>query len=466
MATEQLDSNFIYLALKVGNQAVGSGKLEQSGFKDGMILDIIDPTQWVEDVILSTNMQIINGWIKLPRSWKQTLLNAAMPETTSGKERASVGYIALDELEAATGIVGLESDLRGTGAVSIIDGSALSTSLIKNSQSKEWQDIEDKNAITSGSFTVGSGGQDYATWKLALGDISNMDGDLTITQETAVAEATGANVFSFDLNNNTFKMTSDTSHNGDPTAGHLITHNWSGAQNWINFENSATGGGVIEIEKLTMIHGSVAQSASSRTFQIFSIASCTIRIHDVLANGNSGNSANFIVVADVDPTVELWNIEVWDYGTRAFWLGLIAINSSSITENCTAKNCVIGLDAEGEDSIIRNVACIENSTADFTDVASATIDYCASDDASAPGGNSVTDITPSDEFESLTDTDTNYLKVSEGNLSTAGQTTTISANTVGIRGNAGGRAGSSPSIGADEFAVVGVIRNKVMFKFS
>jgi len=442
-------SQHFYGAYKIGDQP------RVGGTKDGMPICAIDTTDWGNKTIteiLSPRTRKIFLWIKYTISKLEAFKASLLPSGTLGDStfRARSKKIIVSEIEKVSKISGLEADLRNgdinKNPISIVDGTSFDDSLFKVSTVKTANFI-DRLAISSGTYLIGSG-EAYATVALALSDLEDLDGNLTLKVSDDVTE-TGGNVITEDLNGNTLRITSDDPHNGDPTAGHLISNLWTGGQNWIEVSLTATGGGTLEIDNLHLKQTGT-QSTSFRTIQIFGLPAFDLEVHDILADGNGGEGANFIIIADVDITVKMWNVVVWDYSRIAYWLGF-ATNSSNISENLIAYNCQTGLDGGNKAQTVQNVVCVGNTT-DFVNLTNLTIDYCASEDGTEAGANSVT-ITAASEFTSLSDVSASFFEVVVGSLEVAGVSPSIVANTIGIRGDERPGTDGFISMGADEFTI-------------
>jgi len=450
----QLDPNFIYATLKVGNKEISPTKPKHIGMKDGMFIDFVDPTEWSQPVFHSDNMKRVNAIIKYPRSYKSRLINALRYIKTAGKEREREAYISLSELETATGILNLESDLRGPGIVPLIDGKNLSTTLFKESSKKEWRKISDLNSVSSGNFGVGSG-DDYTTWSAAAADIANLTGNLTFSQSSNTTDTGSASVEE-NLNSNILKFTNDTKPLGNPTTGFIAS--WS-SNSLDSILPTTEGPGTFEIDGL---YFKQITNANANTFIIPHTATVTFTclIHDCLFDGN-GLKNRAIRTLDSDILIHVYNALIWDQTEVAVRLESGSLNASSLFENMTVLNpTAASFFIPSGAATFRNIYAESGSSAAFLSHGSATGRNCASNDSSAGDGNWGTgsDNLTSEEtsnFESVDDTSSDFAKVGAGNLAAGGSAVAISGHTVGIRGNAGGRAGSTPSIGADELAVSG-----------
>jgi hypothetical protein len=316
-------------------------------------------------------------------------------------------------------------------------------------------------AVAQGSFTVGTGA-DYASWDLAIADIdATLTGDLTFTQIAAVpADGGTAAAKAVALAGFTLKLTSDTPHLGRPAAGHLTSLTGAADSNHI-IPLQVTGTGKLEIEQLNLRRTGTPTASNSIDVET---QGPDVDIHDCIAisSATAGTTIGVKTVGGVGAGSGT-DINVWNCAISGFTTGgsLAAGNSSVLTvENCTVWDCATNIDAASSDgTFINNVAFDQTATADFANTGSATGTNNASEDATAGDGNwntgtgNITTIVPGTEFVSVLTSSADMVKVaSGGSLDDGGTTTTITANTTGIRGNA--RPGDANySIGADELVI-------------
>lgn len=450
----QLDPNFIEITVKVGNKNIAPSKAKHLGMKDGMIVDYNDPLEWKDKVVHSDNMERVYAIIKVPRSWKASIIDALKPIETVGSERERTGYIDLAALETLTGISSLESNLRGPGIVPVIDGSLFSTNLIKSSSAKVWGDIKDLNLVTAGNFSVKSGG-DYTNWVSAVADLGNLTSDLTFTHGGTTTD-TAIGIITESLNGNRLRMTSDSPHKGDPNTGHIANINHAG----VGFGFEQEGPGTAELDRVYFKR--ITTSSLASIIKLLSTGTeYTLLAHDLLFDLNAGIGRFAFHTADPTPLCHFYNWLIWDADRQSMIFDLNDGNASSIYENLTILNS--GREAVQHNSnggTFRNIYAQSNGGySAFGNNGGATGRNCASDDTSADNANwntgsgNIVSIATS-QFESASDASSEFAKVIEGTLSTAGITTAIAGNIKGIRNNSGGRVGATPSIGADEFPAI------------
>lgn len=300
----------------------------------------------------------------------------------------------------------------------------------------------DEAGIDRGSYTVGTGGE-FADWIEAADEITGpLAGDLTFTQISAVSISAAAS-FIVDVDSFVLKLTSDSGHAGNPNAGHLTT-----TDTGFVFNVTTGSTGFFEITNLFVRNTTLGSFIG---FDTGGSSTAPVKLNNVLIDG-AGTGDGVLVYAGALDGAEIWNVVIWDC-TNGMVVDVPA--SFSVTpklENITIWNCVgNGFETTGSstDFIVQNVASFDNGTDFVLASATASMDYNASSDTTAPGGNSLISQTSSACFISTTDTNVLFL-AGMGPLSTGGTaTTSITANTFGIRLNS--RPGADDvSIGADE----------------
>lgn len=437
MALIKLDPNFLYANVKVGSKKDVSGK---AVMKDGMVIDWIDPRDWAGDVVYSNNMQKTFALIKLKRDWRTNLINGVKSVATTGKERARANYFELSELETALNKPGLVTDLRGKIIVPVLDGTGLSSALLKDSTKKNAWHAFDENATTSGDHNIGSG-ETFTTWAAGYADLGNLTGALKFTGTSATTE-TSSPTITEDLLGNSFTNDSDTPHNGDVTAGHLVSWNAAGVLFNLQHEDT-TGGGVLDLGLLRMKRLVDAASNFQALIQLAAIGTESIvKLHDLFLDGNEKVGSG-IYSADSTPIIEAFNIKIWTEG-GALSQGLYfetAINAKSKFENITAFSTTNNFRLVNLVLTLVNCLSLDGVTTDFSQHGNARGRSCVSTDASATAFgtnvNNTNSVTALDEVESLDDTNADFLKSKSGGSSEdEGHPVMTLENTVGIRGNA------------------------------
>jgi len=438
MALYKLDPNFLYANVKVGSKKDVSGK---SVMKDGMVIEWYDARDWRNnEVVFSDNMQITTALIKLKRDWRTNLINGVKSVSKTGKERARANYFELSELEIALGIPSLEANLRGKSIVPVLDGTGLSSALLKDSTKKDAWYAFDLNATTSGSHDIGSG-ETFTTWSAAYADLGDLTANLTFRGVSATTE-TSSPVITEDLKGFTFLNNSDTPHNGDVTAGHLVS--WNAAGVLFNLQQEDTvGGGILEIKDLRMKRLVDGGSSFHGLIQLAAIGTeHLVKLNDLFLDGN-GKIGSGIYSADSTPIIEAFNLKIWTEG-GASSQGLYfetAINAKSKFENITVFSTTNNFRLVNLVLALVNCLSLDSVTTDFSQHGNAIGRSCVSTDATAnsfgTNVNNTDSVTATDEVRSLDDTEPDFLKSkSEGKSEDEGHPAMILENVLGIRGNA------------------------------
>jgi hypothetical protein len=324
-------------------------------------------------------------------------------------------------------------------------------------------------AIAPGSYTVGPG-KDYANWGAVQAALNGsvLTGDVTLMQDAdIVAEPGGA--CTVGLAGHNLTLGNNIPHNGDPNAGYEIDFQTSSnLVMQITQANPDTGNGIIEIKDLKVISSGVLGFPGG----IIVTTESGCRIHRILmlgtrstyGSGSPGIKLYAHNSAAADIPMEIWNCEVnipCDYGIDFSYGGAVSEATLQIENNTvheSGQHCYRSYDgtpATARNNVGFNAGVSVWQVAEMGAVLGLNN---ASDDSSAQdsnfksgSSNNQTGIDEATEFESLTDTDANYLKVTNAGVCGAGGTTPgISGNTAGIRGNA-----RASSIGADEFSAGG-----------
>jgi hypothetical protein len=302
------------------------------------------------------------------------------------------------------------------------------------------------------NWTVGSGGT-YATWAAAIQALpATLADDYDLVQVGDTNETVSYGNKPVNLNGYNLTMRSASPHGGDPTQGHKITST-TDAVDAIRLSISNTGGAAsIECKDLNVQWDSQGYSAILLLGQTSS--SMAFLIHDlILTNVDAAGWDNGLRL-DVNAfmTASVWNVEAYGWNDGLYFNP----GAGNLTvENCTSMNASSDsfyIGGSSATATMRN--CVGehfNGAANADGYNNASVDTSAADGNWSTGSGNVTGITLSNEFVSLDPTNTDFAKVqSGGSCDDGGMTTTISANTVGIRGNARPGTDSQYSIGADE----------------
>lgn len=424
------------LVLKVGTQP--------HGLADGMLVCTLDPAEPV-----SRHMQTVFALVDVPDTWDERIVRSLRPvgQPQDPDYRARAGYVPLRDLAWALGDPTLECKWRSPFVVAPRNGLGLFASLLQPTAGVGIAAMPDRNAVTQGTFTVGTGG-DYATWGAAAADVGvTQTDDLLFLQITNTSEM-AAITFAQGLNTFLFLCSSCEPPWGAPEAGFVASLDAAAAV----FTVTPSGGGTVEIERLylraTVPLGGVAMLTVDPT------NSETIRVHDNLLDGQGFFADGLAVGGQEGAPLEVWNNQVWDLDGVGYDISVLPGTTSAVVENNTAYLCLGGGFVYADDVAVtlQNCAAFDSVPgADFTPSlpAAAVTATNASSDGSAPGPGSLTGLASAVEYVTLVDTNIAFLKVAPASsMTVAGTVALIAGNTTGHRGNA---MTPTPTIGADEF---------------
>ena len=408
---QKFDYGFVFY--KVGD------KEAVDGIKDGMVADIRNPN--LHDCNFSDWEKKVYCIKKVPLAKIIELENFDFDSIKDIKGFKAREYIVFDELQTETGIKDLVKDLRSSKVVDIVDCTQLPDidKDIKDYPDKE-AIIIDKNAVTSGSYTYGSGGS-YSTRALAYADIGNLTGNLTFTAISAITE-TSVSQFSENL------------------GGYLLTDNLGGYTSSTNYNGSSilcvgsngsfriTNGTIKVIYNLTVSYGTIALTTAA--------SGINWQVDNLIIDGDSQNGRIGLYFNDANCTLNAYNIIAYDMQIAGVKMDVVG-TGAIVIENCIADNCVTGFGCDDYAFSLKNCVGINNTTADFAQTASlATFTSCASEDATGSAVG-VQSITPSNEFISTTFGNADYLKpLDTPIIGNGGVSPSIVANTSGLGGNA------------------------------
>lgn len=486
MPAYQCKVGSIYMIFKCGNQVVSDLKGPNFGYKDGMLIEVIDPLEFSNpaDVWISEWMQKCfaiaegramfkdqvralcqpSGVIPILADQTDPSKNGQLDIPNQGTFRRSRGWVDFEEMQSELGIPDLAGRLRRRDSiVNVIPVVGRSLGLIKDTALTDFtkRAIPDENLVTTGTYTYGSGGGDnYTTRALAYADAGNLTGNLTFQQNSNTTETTKATI-SVNLGGFEFKDTNNSYHNGDTSAGYASTYTQGGANDFINL--TAEGPGTQTIEKLRLVTGAV-YSVNQNAILVSSISTeCTVNVQRLFLDHNGYSDrirCMFFTTANVTVNVSNCLISRWRYSGVVFFT---AAPTVATIENCSVDGsggsastsyCYYG----NNYSVITWRNCLSFGGTNITGwsaVTNNTARNCASDDATADDATTnsgcLVNIDVPRAIMSFDPTRSDFLRAKyDGLLARAGVTTTISDNTSGIRGNVGNRGGSTPCIGADE----------------
>lgn len=447
----------IYAVIKKGDQRI-AGK-ENSAIKEGQVVYYHD-----EDIpdhgpitSLSSHMKKVYVVVKIPnadrdniRDWVRSIPDPLNEEKILYKRKV---VFDLKQLASDLGRPSLYDDWAGSNSIEPVDGSKLHTFFTSsvNSSTIDYDNlvknppVKDTNAITSGVWSIGSGG-DYATTVAYEADFGTPTGILTGQYISNVTE-TARTIFNV-ATSYSYILNSDTPHNGDQTAGWTVTQNNTGEE---VFLLQSVGGNGYEIYDFTFKRGI---AAAGDTVKLVNCAGNEdIKFHDLFFDGNSLTGSG--LGARMRTTgCEYYNIGIWGFnvGSTAYGFRMQSLNSQGTIENIFVYDCVWGFDFANTTVTVQNLVSFASSL-NYRQVGNVTGDNCISDDTTIPasGTNQHTSLTISNEVDSTDDTDGDLFMFPKvgGNMEAGGKTPTVS--TAGMKGTSWD--GSTPSIGAFQYAL-------------
>ena len=292
-------------------------------------------------------------------------------------------------------------------------------------------------SVSQGSYTFGKVTSDYATWELAIADLAfPLTGDLTLTGEANATITTGFFVDDVDLNGHTltfdgggysyelnaaealFRIDEPRDNNSQ-----VIIQNWKVKR---IIDASPTSRGIVHIYR------------PNKDSQTFIIRDCSFDL-----NNYKGHGILLIYNRDgLSATTYITNVVIWDgtsgtdnYGNS--YAGIMYWYQAGISTyvNCDAENVVIydcegiGFEVGSGQGDLENVACFDNGT-DYANTGGLNL-FLKDASSDATGSEAgLRNLTAADCFESLTDTDEDFLyPKTTGDLYGAGANVSISGHT-------------------------------------
>jgi len=296
-------------------------------------------------------------------------------------------------------------------------------------------------AITSGTHTIGTSG-DYATLNAFTSDISTQTGNL-VGQFISDSTVSSNTFFSHDMANFNLTLEADNDHAGVITDAHNITiaHN----NNGINPTGSMSNEGDFEVKGFRMTR-SVGGSNTTKSLVVMFNFTGNMYTHHMFLDGGGVNGNGVGIVDRASNDRQLWSCLIWDCGYDGVYKSTGGVGGDFDVENVTVRNCTNGANLEpGNSEVVNNSAFFTNSNADInlTTAGTTTGDNNATTDATADDFNTQSNnninLTESDQVESTTDTDADFMHPkATGVLTDGGKAPTISSNTTDITGTSYG----------------------------
>lgn len=310
--------------------------------------------------------------------------------------------------------------------------------------------VSDTGLVSSGSYTVGTS-MNYATWAAAMADVTNLTGGLTFTQKTATTEASSSAI-SITYGGYTLTCTSDTDPLGSPANGWLtsINHN----DEFLGFQGTGGTTSKIVVSKLNIKRTQDASAATKYLMDCRTFSSAVeINIYSNIFDVNS-LVGRCLYIGDVDITFNLFNNLFLNASTRHF-LSSAHAAASKCENNTFYGSADKSVDNDDKTLTYLNCVFVGMTGNNFINTNNSTSLNSATDKASigcATDTNPSVNIVSANEFVSTSQASADFLKVKAGgSIDDGGGTTSITANTIGIRGNARPGTDTYYSIGADEY---------------
>lgn len=334
-------NNNIAVVVKVG---------DNGAYRDMQIVDYLNAEDWEnQSAELSDHMGKVFAVIEIPKASKGFVVNAISlnSQYISNEDKRRV---VLDDLLFSAKQI---QDWRGEKVCDPVKKSGEFVFKTKDFNGKPR--VADLNIVTTGSYTVGSGG-DYATFTNAAADTGNLTGNLTFTQNTAITMTAEA-YWHDSLGSYALTLTCDTPHNGNPNGGLIISNNHNG--NCTRFTCWSAAGGTINVNNLYYKQTLAGAPAYAMFYTQNPQASVELNISDCLMdlNGSSflSNYAARQYNGNVRP-INYSNIVIWDANSGAWY----SRHSGATVENLTiygnGATSFYGWNADNDTHTVRNVA--------------------------------------------------------------------------------------------------------------
>lgn len=289
--------------------------------------------------------------------------------------------------------------------------------------------------------TFGAGGDlaNFAAINTYLQTVDPLTDDYTFIQVGDSVDNVDSNS-SVLYNNKTVKIICpwNNSHQGDPTKGYVCEVTLAGGLDSIGLARMGDGGGVnhnniLELENLSIYKGNGVNNEVFELGTNRAPGGMAIKLSNLIFIG-SGNGTAIDCIRHEDYW-EVENVKFGNFGRAINWTLTYSDVYVWLMENVSIDNCTIGIDLSTTPNTFRNVVCTNCATAGFRGGYNGkTFINCADDDGSlqTTGGNiinCVSNIIPSDEYESTDHTSDKWLNLIKG-------TASLNGNASPIRGKA------------------------------
>lgn len=459
----------VYAAVRRGDEEVQPGK-EPYAIYDGMIYDWYDPSdkKWGARLTFSDHFHGECAILEFDRSWIPYLQEAVKP-VFSPIVDAHGNKIVLKRCSGFLDWKSLGPSLNSKisdystklhvkhGYLPVADCSLKNKNIIKDASRVSFKaKIPEVGQITAGSYTIGPGvGDDYPTFAAFVAAFGTpFTGDVTGTQNGNVVENAVATITE-DMAGFNLRLTSNASHEGDPTAGWSLSISHSGNTFELQQEDTS-GGSTCEVDSLRIISNAPGPT-NARIFEVTNVSNAhIISIHDNMVDGNNKFHVGMLIT-DPSPSMHIYNNVMWDCTGSGGIYFTVSTDNNLIENNTIYSMNNAGMRFDNQNAIARNNAVFDNGS-DFSLIAGATGRYNACSDATgananwdaASAGNIINQVA-ANCFEGTNDANANFLDITEtGPLDSAGEANGIVARTDCIRDRDVPNDGGNTSIGAAE----------------
>jgi hypothetical protein len=454
--------NWFYAVFKRGDQ--GTSPFD---YRDGMLVTCYDPDVYNPAIDQQEHMQKVFFCVRVSKNYLPYFKSLLIPnrdldinpfksKVDEDAFRISGGLVNYAEVGKALGITDIASKVRTKNGIAVLDTCIQSvdwSQLLKSSAVLN-PVVEDKMLVTSGAYTIGSGGGDnYASPTVAYADVGNVavGATLTFTHTTTTTDSAIA-IFSKNFEG-TFN------HNG----ANLLYTNSSDSN--ILSQTYLTGStGNVNMYGLHII-GTGSLTATRTMF-----------IHDTHLTGNfsmwncrfNGNNSRYNGMSLPSPaTYNLHNciIKNCDNGTNNTTGITLSAGApvSFAAENCIVDKVAYCVNNATFTTVWTNCVFINSRINNILNNSGSTSNNCATDGVSvgaATNNSPQVDIVSANEFVNtdITDMSSGYrLKSTSPKLYGNGAAPSITGNTADIYGQVRPGTGTVYSIGVHEPAKFGTV---------
>ena len=167
MAEAQLEFDYGYVYCKRGDKYKVGQSLDKTSHKHGACVQYLDLNDDFTEP--SEHERAVYLVLKVPMIWKDGFNALIDNYSANDPDSAFSFYVDYNELEALTDNYGLASAVKTKASIPILDCMELPKTIFKIASTYNFdrEKIIDVMAVSTGSYTVGSGG-DYSTLALAL----------------------------------------------------------------------------------------------------------------------------------------------------------------------------------------------------------------------------------------------------------------------------------------------------------